>query len=311
MRTKKFSSKNIGSNVLRIGLSLFFMAYVVWWSYTSFDNISNHLFLSIAALFGAYMAMNIGANDVANNVGPAVGSGAMSMSFAIVIAVIFEASGALIAGGDVVSTIKKDIIDPAMFINTDQFIWAMTAALFAGALWLNLATAIGAPVSTTHSIVGGVMGGGIAAAGFSIVAWGTMGKIAASWIISPLLGGVIAAGFLYFIKKKIVYKKDKIKSAKKIVPILNKATAMLIASFQENSMLVISESIAGTPILPLVPPVLWSIPVVNGIRASSTLSINSVSASGFQGSIGGVKFTVLSFPLESIPPYLATFEIRT
>ena len=209
MRTKKFSSKNIGSNVLRIGLSLFFMAYVVWWSYTSFDNISNHLFLSIAALFGAYMAMNIGANDVANNVGPAVGSGAMSMSFAIVIAVIFEASGALIAGGDVVSTIKKDIIDPAMFINTDQFIWAMTAALFAGALWLNLATAIGAPVSTTHSIVGGVMGGGIAAAGFSIVAWGTMGKIAASWIISPLLGGVIAAGFYTLLRKKLFTKKIK------------------------------------------------------------------------------------------------------
>jgi PiT family inorganic phosphate transporter len=164
--------------------------------------------------------MNIGANDVANNVGPAVGSKALTMFWAIVIAAIFEASGALIAGGDVVKTIKKGIIDPAMIANPQVFIWAMTAALLSAALWLNFATKVGAPVSTTHSIVGGVMGAGIAAAGFSIVDWGTMGKIAASWIISPVLGGLIAAGFLYYIKKNIVFKEDMITSAKKFVPIL-------------------------------------------------------------------------------------------
>jgi len=145
----------------------------------------------------------------------------MGMGMAIVIAALFESSGALIAGGDVVGTIKKGIIDPALFANTDQFIWAMTAALLAGAIWLNLATAMGAPVSTTHSIVGGVMGGGIAAAGtFSIVAWDKMGAIASSWVISPVLGGVIAAGFLYIIKRSIVYKEDKIEASKKVVPIL-------------------------------------------------------------------------------------------
>ena len=95
----------------------------------------------------------------------------------------------------------------------------MMAALLAAALWLNLATYLKAPVSTTHSIVGGVMGGGIAAAGFSIVNWGTMGKIAASWVISPILGGLIAAGFLYAIKQTIIYKDDKIGSAKKWVPV--------------------------------------------------------------------------------------------
>ncbi|MCK5110378.1 MAG: inorganic phosphate transporter [Arcobacteraceae bacterium] len=204
----------------RLTLALIFILLVFLWSYTSHGDIPNNTFLIIGAVFGAYMAMNIGANDVANNVGPAVGSKALTVFWAIIIASVFEAAGAFIAGGDVVRTIKKGIIDPALISNPDIFIWAMTAALLSAALWLNFATSIGAPVSTTHSIVGGVMGAGIAAAGFEIVAWGTMGKIAASWIISPLLGGIVAAGFLYYIKRNIIFKDDMIENAKKFVPIL-------------------------------------------------------------------------------------------
>ena len=204
----------------KLSLALLFIVIVFLWSYTSYDNLPNNTFLIIGAVFGAYMAMNIGANDVANNVGPAVGSKAMTMMWAIIIAAIFEAAGAFIAGGDVVKTIKKGIIDPALISDPQIFIWAMTAALLSAALWLNFATSIGAPVSTTHSIVGGVMGAGIAAAGFAIVNWGTMGKIAASWVISPLLGGIIAAAFLYFIKKKIMFKDDMVTAAKKFVPYL-------------------------------------------------------------------------------------------
>jgi inorganic phosphate transporter, PiT family len=212
--------KKSSTDFSRLGFALFFMIGVLTFSFLSNGGIPNNMFLAIAALIGAYMAMNIGANDVANNVGPAVGSRAMTMTMAIVIAAIFEASGALIAGGDVVSTIKKGIIDISAFGgNPDQFIWAMMAALLAAALWLNFATMMRAPVSTTHSIVGGVMGAGIAAAGFSIVSWTTMGKIAASWVISPVLGGVIAALFLFAIKKSIVYKEDKIKAAKTWVPV--------------------------------------------------------------------------------------------
>ncbi|MBF6059140.1 inorganic phosphate transporter, partial [Thiomicrorhabdus heinhorstiae] len=122
--------------------------------------------LVIAAMIGGYMAMNIGANDVANNVGPAVGSKALTLTGAIIIAAVFESAGALIAGGDVISTIKKGIIDPALIENGDTFVWLMIAALLSGAIWLNLATAMGAPVSTTHSIVGGVLGAGIAATGW-------------------------------------------------------------------------------------------------------------------------------------------------
>ena len=212
--------KKSGTDFTRLGFALFFMIAVLTYSFLSNGGIPNNMFLAVAALVGAYMAMNIGANDVANNVGPAVGSKALTLTTAIVIAAVFEAGGALIAGGEVVKTIKKGIIDISAFGgNADPFIWAMMAALLAAALWLNFATAMKAPVSTTHSIVGGVMGAGIAAAGFSIVSWSTMGKIVASWVISPVLGGVIAATFLFAIKKSIIFKDDKIKAAKTYVPV--------------------------------------------------------------------------------------------
>jgi len=209
------------NNTFKMILSAGFAVAVAFYANSIIGQASHGGFLVLAAVFGAYMAMNIVANDVANNVGPAVGSGALTIGGAIIIASIFEAAGALIAGGDVVGTIKKGIIDPAAFGNDPMvFVYAMSAALLAAALWLNLATWLKAPVSTTHSIVGGVLGGGIAAGGFAIVSWGTMGKIAASWVISPVLGGVIAAIFLYIIKSQIIYKEDMRNAAKKIVPIL-------------------------------------------------------------------------------------------
>ncbi|QRZ14270.1 inorganic phosphate transporter (plasmid) [Paracoccus methylovorus] len=178
------------------------------------------LIVVTAAVFGAYMALNIGANDVANNMGPAVGANALSMGGAIAIAAVFESAGALIAGGDVVSTVAKGIVAPEALDTPIAFIWAMMAALLASALWVNLATWIGAPVSTTHAVVGGVMGAGIAAAGFGAVNWGQMGAIAASWVISPVLGGIVATGFLWFIKSRIIYRDDKIAAARTWVPVL-------------------------------------------------------------------------------------------
>jgi len=217
------------NNTFKIMLGAGFAVAVAFYANSIIGQATHGGFLVLAAVFGAYMAMNIGANDVANNVGPAVGSGALTIGGAIIVASIFEAGGALIAGGEVVGTIKKGIIDPAAFGGDPMiFVYAMSAALLAAALWLNLATWLKAPVSTTHSIVGGVLGGGIAAGGFAIVSWGTMGKIAASWVISPVLGGVIAAAFLYIIKSQILYKEDKLAAAKKIVPIL---VAIMAAAF--------------------------------------------------------------------------------
>jgi len=219
-KIEKEALKGSGIDFIRLGIALFFMVAVLVYSFLSLGSLPNSMFLAIAALFGAYMAMNIGANDVANNVGPAVGSKALTMSGAIVIAAIFEGGGAFIAGGDVVQTIKKGIIDINAFGgNPDPFIWAMMASLLSAALWLNFSTIIKAPVSTTHSIVGGVMGAGIAAAGFGIVNWATMLKIASSWIVSPVLGGIIAALFLFAIKKTMIFKKDKIEASIKWVPI--------------------------------------------------------------------------------------------
>lgn len=210
----------IAHRLAAIGLALCFLAVAGGFASFQISAPTNALLLVIAAVLGGYMALNIGANDVANNVAPAVGSRALTLVGALVIAAIFEAAGALIAGGDVVSTISKGIIDPALVPDSATFVWAMMSALLSAAIWVNLATYIGAPVSTTHAIVGGVMGGGVAAAGFDLVNWMTMAKIAASWVISPLLGGVIAALFLAFIKVNIIYQEDKIAAAKRWVPAL-------------------------------------------------------------------------------------------
>lgn len=217
--------------IMRVGLALIFMIAVMLYVGSTTEPVPHHYLLIIAAFIGGYMALNIGANDVANNVGPAVGSQALTMTGAIIIAAVFEASGALIAGGDVVSTIKDSIIDPAMLKDTATFIWLMMGALLAAAIWLNIATAFNAPVSTTHSIVGAVLGAGIAAGGFDIADWSVMGKIAASWVISPIMGGIIAAAFLYLIKRTITYQEDMLRAAAKIVPLLIAAMVWVFSTY--------------------------------------------------------------------------------
>jgi inorganic phosphate transporter, PiT family len=202
------------------GIAFVFVVLAALFAAVFLGQSTNMLIVVVAAAFGAYMALNIGANDVANNMGPAVGANALTMGGAIAIAAVFESAGALIAGGDVVSTIARGIVAPESLATSTIFVWAMMAALLSSALWVNLATWIGAPVSTTHSVVGGVMGAGIASAGFAAVNWPTMAAIAASWIVSPVLGGMIAAGFLWFIKARIIYQDDKIAAARRWVPVL-------------------------------------------------------------------------------------------
>lgn len=202
------------------GIAFLFLAVIMAVGYTLMRGQENWLIISSAAAIGGYMALNIGANDVANNVGPAVGSRALSVLGALIMAAVCESAGALLAGGDVVKTISKGIIDPGQVPSTETFIWLMMAALISSALWVNLATIFSAPVSTTHSVVGGVLGAGIAAAGFGAVDWAMMSRIAASWVISPVLGGIIAAAILAFIKTAIIYREDKIAAARKWVPVL-------------------------------------------------------------------------------------------
>ncbi|GGE42476.1 phosphate transporter [Agaricicola taiwanensis] len=173
-----------------------------------------------AAVIGGYMALSIGANDVANNMGPAVGSRALTLGGAIVIAAICEAAGAMLAGGDVVSTISSDLIHPDSPLSSEQFIILMMAALLASAMWIHVATILGAPVSTTHAIVGAVVGSAIAAAGAHVVDWHIIARITASWLISPVVGGIFAAALLGFVKWSILFQPDRVAAARRWVPVL-------------------------------------------------------------------------------------------
>ncbi len=217
-----------GNELVNLGIALLFL-FAVWVFVTLYaSGLDNKVFVVVAGVIGGYMALNIGANDVANNVGPAVGARALTMGGALVMAAFLEAAGAILAGGDVVQTISKGIIDPGLFENSQVFILAMMAALLAAALWINLATKLGAPVSTTHAIVGGVLGAGLAAVGVEAVDWAVMAKIAASWVISPVLGAIVAAAFIAWIKYTIIYREDKLAAARRWVPIL---VAVMAAAF--------------------------------------------------------------------------------
>lgn len=173
----------------------------------------------IAAVVGFFMAWGIGANDVANAMGTSVGSKALTIKQAIIIAMIFEFAGAYLAGGEVTSTIRKGIIDPGLFVDIPELlVFGMISALLAAATWLLVASVLGWPVSTTHSIVGAIIG--FAAIGISpdTVAWGKVGGIVGSWVITPLISGVIA--FIIFNSaQKLIFDTEKpLEQAKRYVP---------------------------------------------------------------------------------------------
>ena len=161
--------------------------------------------LGVAALIGFYMAANIGANDLANAMGTSVGSGALTMNQAVVVSMIANMVGAVLAGGHVTNTIRKGMIDPSLLSGSPEvLLLGMFAALLSAGIWVQVATHFGLPVSTTHSIVGAVVGFGIMAVGFTAVSWGTVVAIVLSWVISPLAGGLIGGGVYLFIRKKIL-----------------------------------------------------------------------------------------------------------
>ncbi|PKQ08173.1 MAG: anion permease [Alphaproteobacteria bacterium HGW-Alphaproteobacteria-11] len=178
------------------------------------------IFVIAGGVIAGYMALNIGANDVANNMGPAVGSRALPLGAALIIAAICEAAGAILAGGDVVNTISRNIVRPSESLEVLDFVLLMMASFLAAALWIHLATFLNAPVSTTHSIVGGVLGAGVMAAGMAAINWSMMSAIAASWVVSPLMGGIIAAGLLGFVKWTVLFREDRITAAKRWVPVM-------------------------------------------------------------------------------------------
>ncbi|MFO7648613.1 inorganic phosphate transporter [Halomonas campaniensis] len=177
------------------------------------------IFIILACLFGFFMAWGVGANDVANAMGTSVGSKAITIKQAILIAVVFEFLGAWLAGGEVTSTIRGGIVDPALLEADPQFlVYGMLSALLAAAIWLLIASAKGWPVSTTHSIVGAIVGFGAVGLGMEAVAWGKVGTIASSWLISPLLAGTIAFVLFKSVQHLIFESHEPFAAAKRYVP---------------------------------------------------------------------------------------------
>jgi len=177
-------------------------------------------YIILACVFGLFMAWGVGANDVANAMGTSIGSGAVTIKQAIIIAAIFEFSGAFLAGGQVTATIRKGIIDSQLAAGSPEIlIWGMLASLLAAGIWLLIATRLGWPVSTTHSIVGAIVGFAIIAMGFDAVKWGKVGSIAMSWVISPLMAGSIAFALFVSVQRLILNADNPLQSAKRYVPI--------------------------------------------------------------------------------------------
>lgn len=177
------------------------------------------IYLALAAIFGLFMAWGIGANDVANAMATSVGSGAITIKQAVIIAAVFEFSGAVLAGGEVTKTIRKGIIDASSLAETPEIlVYGMLAALLASAVWLLIASRRGWPVSTTHSIVGAIIGFAIAGIGVESVAWDKVASIVASWIASPLLAGVLAFLLFNSVQYLILSRSDPLVRAKRYVP---------------------------------------------------------------------------------------------
>ncbi len=183
------------------------------WAFDYVGSTGNKVILVLATIVGMFMAFNVGGNDVANSFGTSVGAGTLTMKQALLVAAIFEVSGAVIAGGDVTETIRSGIVDLSkVAVNPTDFMNIMMSALLSAALWLLFANRMGYPVSTTHSIIGGIVGaaitvgivGGQGSAALGMVQWAQIGQIAISWVLSPVLGGAVSYLLYGTIKRRIL-----------------------------------------------------------------------------------------------------------
>ena len=186
------------------------VGYFIYWG-LGYTHYTNSVLFIIATMFGVFMAFNVGGNDIANSFGTSVGSGTLTIPQALLIAAVFEVSGAVIAGGEVTDTIRKGIVDlNGMNLEPMQFVFIMMSALLAAALWLLFASRKGLPVSTTHAIIGGIVGSALCMAfthnadGVALIRWGKLGEIGMSWVLSPVLGGAVSYFLFSRVKKNVL-----------------------------------------------------------------------------------------------------------
>ena len=212
----QFLGRDLGWHLAFALLLIVTLGFFIAWSMQYINNQQFMVQLLTAIAFGVFMAFNIGGNDVANSFGTSVGAGTLTMKQALVVAAIFEVSGAVLAGGEVTETVRSGIVSlDSVSANPLDFVYIMIASLLGAALWLLIATWRGWPVSTTHSIVGGIVGAALTVGfatntgGWEMVQWAEIGRIAISWVISPVLGG-LCSFFLYsFVKTHILVYNDK------------------------------------------------------------------------------------------------------
>ena len=187
--------------------------------------------LSFAVIACIYMACNIGANDVANAMGTSVGSGSLTFKQAIYVAAIAEFAGAFFVGGHVSDTIRKGMLDPTIFSETPIIlVYGMIAALLSAALWLNIASYLAWPVSTTHSIVGAVVGFGIMAGGMDAINWIKVWSVVMSWVVSPLMGGLVAFLLFRFLTNQVFRRRNPLLYAKRILPYMVFLVCVILAN---------------------------------------------------------------------------------
>ncbi|MDO4641952.1 MAG: anion permease [Neisseria sp.] len=208
-KTGQMYKTNLFFAVMLIGM----LGYFIFWGLDYTGHQFNTIFI-LATLFGVFMAFNIGGNDVANSFGTSVGAGTLTIPQALLVAAVFEVSGAVIAGGEVTETIRSGIVNlEALPMDPIQFVFIMMSALLAAALWLLFATYRGLPVSTTHAIIGGIVGSsmllgyqltGGGSLSMSLVQWDAIGSIAISWVVSPILGGLVSYVLFFQIKKHVL-----------------------------------------------------------------------------------------------------------
>ncbi len=242
---------------------------------------SNLVIILIAAIgCGLYMAWAIGANDVANSMGTSVGAGAVTVGGAIVIAGVFEFLGAFLAGGEVTSTIRKSIIDAeSLQHDPDLLVFGMLSALLAAAVWLTIASRFGWPVSTTHSIIGAIIGFAMVAIGFEAVHWEEVVTIAASWVVTPILAGTISYLLVLSVQRLIFNKDDPVVYARRYVPVYIFAAVLMtsIVTFVKGLQHVGLE--LSTPVA-----ILYSVMFAAVIACIGRVVINRVS---FESPTGG------------------------
>lgn len=210
--------------------------------------MDNTSFVLISALIvGFYMAWSIGASDVANAMGTSVGSRAVTIKQAIIIAAVFEFAGSFLVGGHVTNTIKQGIIDPFSFTEDPVlFSWGMTGILFSTGIWLQMASARGLPVSTTHSLIGSLVGFGLVCHGANSIKWQTIGQIFLSWIIAPFLGGFLAWVSFLGIRKYVLDSKNSLETARKVAPwLLFIITLILVSLFLSKQLWWVSILFSG------------------------------------------------------------------